>query len=157
VSVFGGGKARASLFRLPSTVTTQLRFRHDALPRFVTTLDDGRTDEVDRSRLPRRCSDDMLSRNRTMTNDATTADRGGRDAEPAASVRGAAARSGTPSARTAWFAFAAVLVTSLLLAAFALRARSARDPHAAAVLFVVPFENLTGDAESDVWCDGLTA
>ena len=74
-----------------------------------------------------------------MTNEANTAD-----------PRGA------PPARVAWLAFIGVLVVSFALAVFALRARSVRDPHAAAVLLVVPFENLTGDRESDVWCDGLT-
>jgi len=61
-----------------------------------------------------------------------------------------------PSARVAWLAFVGVLISSFLLAVFALRARSVSDPRAPAVLFVVPFENLTGDRESDVWCDGLT-
>ena len=61
-----------------------------------------------------------------------------------------------PKARAAWLAFAAVLLGSVALAVFALRARSAHDPNAPAVVFVVPFENLTGDRESDVWCDGLT-
>jgi len=67
------------------------------------------------------------------------------------------ARTASPSARTAWIAFLGMLITSFTLAVFALRARSARDPNAPAVVFVVPFENLTGDRESDVWCDGLTA
>ena len=61
-----------------------------------------------------------------------------------------------PPARLAWLAFAGVLLCSIALAVFALRARSARDPNAPAIVFVVPFENLTGDRESDAWCDGLT-
>jgi TolB-like protein len=65
-------------------------------------------------------------------------------------------RAGAPRARVAWLAFAAVLLGSFALAVFALRARSARDPNAAAVVFVVPFENMTGDRDNDVWCDGLT-
>jgi TolB-like protein/DNA-binding winged helix-turn-helix (wHTH) protein len=61
-----------------------------------------------------------------------------------------------PSARLAWLAFAGVLAASFALAVFALRARSVRDPNAPAIVFVVPFENMTGDREADVWCDGLT-
>jgi TolB-like protein/DNA-binding winged helix-turn-helix (wHTH) protein/Flp pilus assembly protein TadD len=65
-------------------------------------------------------------------------------------------RGGTPPARLAWLAFGSVLFGSLLLAMFALRARSDRNPNAPAVVFVVPFENMTGDRDADVWCDGLT-
>jgi TolB-like protein/DNA-binding winged helix-turn-helix (wHTH) protein/Flp pilus assembly protein TadD len=61
-----------------------------------------------------------------------------------------------PPARMAWLAFVAVLVGSFTLAVFALRARS-HDPNAPSVIFVVPFENKTGDGEIDIWCDGLTA
>ncbi|HMI89072.1 MAG TPA: winged helix-turn-helix domain-containing protein [Polyangiaceae bacterium] len=69
-----------------------------------------------------------------------------------AAVRAPAA----PSARIAWLAFLGVFLASLALAVFALRARSVRDPNAANVVFVVPFENMTGDPGKDVWCDGLT-
>jgi TolB-like protein/DNA-binding winged helix-turn-helix (wHTH) protein len=72
------------------------------------------------------------------------------------SASGASEAPRAPSPRVAWLAFAGVLIASFTLAVFALRARSVRDPNAAAVVFVVPFENMTGDRESDVWCDGLT-
>ena len=72
------------------------------------------------------------------------------------SVGSEQARASAPSSRLAWLAFVGVLLVSFVLAVFALRARSS-DPNATAVVFVVPFENLTGDRESDVWCDGLTA
>jgi TolB-like protein/DNA-binding winged helix-turn-helix (wHTH) protein len=75
---------------------------------------------------------------------------------PSESPKSEAARGGVLTGRLAWLAFAAVLFGSFALAAFALRARSARDPNAPAIVFVVPFENMTGDHESDVWCDGLT-
>jgi TolB-like protein/DNA-binding winged helix-turn-helix (wHTH) protein len=65
-------------------------------------------------------------------------------------------RAGAPPARVAWLAFVALFLGSLTLAVLALRARSVRDPNAATVVFVVPFENLTGDRDDDVWCDGLT-
>jgi TolB-like protein len=67
-----------------------------------------------------------------------------------------AARHSVRSGRLAWLAFVAVLVASFALAVLALRARSVGDPNAPAVVFVVPFENMTGDHEADVWCDGLT-
>lgn len=65
-------------------------------------------------------------------------------------------RAGAPPARIAWIAVVSVLFGSFMLALLALRSRSARDPNAPAVVFVVPFENLTGDRDGDVWCDGLT-
>jgi TolB-like protein/DNA-binding winged helix-turn-helix (wHTH) protein/Tfp pilus assembly protein PilF len=73
------------------------------------------------------------------------------------SAVGTPASATAPPARMAWLAFVGLLLASFALAVFALRARSARDPNAPAVVFVVPFENLTGDRDSDVWCDGLTA
>ncbi len=65
-------------------------------------------------------------------------------------------RAGAPPAKWAWLAFGALMLASLALAVFALRSRSVANPDAPAVVFVVPFENMTGDRESDVWCDGLT-
>ncbi|MET0591071.1 MAG: winged helix-turn-helix domain-containing protein [Polyangiaceae bacterium] len=63
-----------------------------------------------------------------------------------------------PSSRSRAIRFvtAVAVVATLALAIFASRARSGSSPRESAVLFVVPFENLTGDRESDVWCDGLT-
>lgn len=51
---------------------------------------------------------------------------------------------------------AVAVLAALALAIVASRARSGSEPRGPAVLFVLPFENLTGDHASDAWCDGLT-
>ncbi len=82
--------------------------------------------------------------------------------EPAAELpSGAVATAAQSSQRwrkkhASWFALTGAVLVVIALAAIAWRRGVAPHPKSPEVLFVVPFENLTGDRANDIWCDGLT-